>query len=130
MDALIDCELLGEPVAFHDEERLAFYSGLMCNNTEIFVGDCIRVEIDEEDSQSGHHVSGAADAATTGSAYGQVLAIFAPRDVVSSTDLTQGEMVEIRWFHTAAELENQFLGKRKRQYVKMSSYIFSLPIWS
>ena len=118
MDTDIECGLLGQPISFDEEAKLAFYSGLMCNNTEIFVGDCVQLEIDADtDYQQGRHiVSDTTDTAAVGStAYGQVLAIFASKDIVSSADMSQGEMVEIRWFHTAAELESLFFGKKKRQ---------------
>lgn len=117
MDSGIECGLLGQPISFDNDDKLAFYSGLMCNNIEIFVGDCVQVEIvSDDDSQQDILASSTTVGQVPSScAYGQILAIFASKDIVSSADLSQGEMVEIRWFHTAAELEDQFMGKRKRQ---------------
>jgi len=115
----IECGLLGQAISFDEEAKLAFYSGLICNNTEIFVGDCVQLEIDtDNDSQQGRQLVAPNTTDTdaiVSTAYGQVLAIYAPKEIISSADLSQGEMVEIRWFHTAAELENQFFGKKKRQ---------------
>jgi hypothetical protein len=81
---LIECNGVGAPV-FTDQENRKFYSEYSARHLNVKLGDCVRVNLEED------------EACQQEVAFGQVLAIY--------EDSNEEFFVEIRWFLKGHEIK-------------------------